>query len=53
MIAAKARFRWLANEHFGLSEQCVKDVLATMDDFKDEMDHVQVHKFSPPTRLVR
>ena len=39
-------FQWHANEHFTLSEQCVSDVLATMDDFKDEMDHVQVHKFS-------
>ena len=38
-------FGWLANEHAGLNEQCVKDVLATMDDFKDEMDHVHVHKF--------
>ena len=43
-------FQWHANEHFGLSEQCVKDVLATMDDFKDEMRHVSVHKFSADKR---
>lgn len=38
-------FKWLAKEHCGLSELCLKDVLATMDDFKDEMDHISVHKW--------
>jgi len=38
-------FSWLAKEHAGLNEFCLKDVLATMDDFKDEMRHVNVHKY--------
>ena len=38
-------FGWLAKEHAALNELCVKEVLATMDDFKDEMCHVNVHKF--------
>ena len=38
-------FNWLAKEHCGLNELCLKDVLATMDDFKDEMAHVRVHKY--------
>ncbi len=38
-------FDWLAKEHAGLNEGCLKEVLATMDDFKDEMRHVNVHKF--------
>ena len=40
-------FEWLAKEHCGLSELCLKDVLATMDDFKDEMRHISVHKYYP------
>ena len=39
-------FAWLAKEHAGLNELCVKEVLATMDDFKDEMRYISVHKFS-------
>ena len=38
-------FGWLANEHAGLNELCVKEVLATMDDFKDEISHVNVNKY--------
>ena len=38
-------FEWLAKEHAGLNELCLKEVLATMDDFKDEMGQVNVHKY--------
>ena len=38
-------FGWLAKEHAGLSEDVLKDTLAAMDDFKNEMTHVNVHKF--------
>ena len=38
-------FQWYAKEHAGLSEDVLKDTLATMDDFKNEMNHVNVHKF--------
>ena len=40
-------FRWLANEHHTMNELSVKEVLSTMDDFKGEMDHVQVYKWRP------